>query len=259
MNHRSRLLQRLDEVGASLAASGHGLALLALGSVGLELDRLDEHSDLDFFAVVEPGHKPAYLADLGWLAAVAPVGYAVRNTPDGYKLLFADGIFCEFAVFEPAELAAIPFAAGRVVWARSDVDDSVLRPRHTPSPAPLDVEWQLGEALSNLYVGLGRFRRGEKLSAARFVQGLAVDRVLDLAAAIEDEEPAHRDPYVPDRRFERRFPGTAAQLPRFVPGYDHTPAAALAILAFLDAHFAVNPHIKAAVLALCDADDGAVA
>ena len=39
------LLKRLDEIGQSLERSGHALALLGLGSVGLELDRLDSYSD----------------------------------------------------------------------------------------------------------------------------------------------------------------------------------------------------------------------
>ncbi len=102
-----RLLARLEAIGQSLAGSGRGLALIGLGSVGLELERLDAYSDLDFFAIVEPGSKSEYLADLGWLAAPAPIVYAFRNTVDGYKYLYQDGIFCEMAVFEPDELAAI--------------------------------------------------------------------------------------------------------------------------------------------------------
>ena len=49
-----------------------------------------------------------------------------------------------------------------------------------PSP-----EWSLGEALTNLYVGLSRLRRGEKLSAMRLIQYHAVDRILELSEKIE--------------------------------------------------------------------------
>jgi hypothetical protein len=41
------LLDRLDAIGRSLEASSHALALIGLGSVGLELAQLDAHSDLD--------------------------------------------------------------------------------------------------------------------------------------------------------------------------------------------------------------------
>ncbi len=73
------LLRRLDEIGRAIAATGHGLALLALGSVGVELDRLDAYSDLDFFVIVETGHKAAYLNNLDWLAAAHPIAYARKN------------------------------------------------------------------------------------------------------------------------------------------------------------------------------------
>ena len=46
------LLIRLDAIGASLSATARGLALIGLGSVGLETDRLDAYSDLDVFAIV---------------------------------------------------------------------------------------------------------------------------------------------------------------------------------------------------------------
>lgn len=256
MDRTSLLLARLDEIATALACSGHGVALLALGSVGLELDRLDQYSDLDFFAVVEPGSKQHFLDDLGWLTSLGPVAYSFRNTKDGHKLLFDDGVFCEFAVFEPDELTAVAFTPGRVVWARSGVDPAFLRPRTAPPPTVPDVDWQLGEALTNLYVGLGRFWRGEKLSAARIVQGFAVDRVLDLAAGLEPAAPGHRDPFASDRRVEQRLPALAEHLAQFVQGYDRTPESARAIVAFLDAHFAVDPTMKTVILELCEPATG---
>lgn len=241
MNTKHSLLARLDAIGRSLENSGHAEALIGLGSVGLELERLDEFSDLDFFAVVEDGWKAHYLNDLGWLEQAAPVVYTFRNTPDGFKLLFADGIFCEFAVFERAELAGIPFAPGRIVWKRPAVPDTIAIPAVTSgAPAAKSSDFLLGEALTNLYVGLCRYRRGERLSAARFIQGYAVDRVLELAAFIEPEGSALRDPYSGERWFEARFPVTARLLPGMLGGYEHTPESALAVLAFLEQHFPVN-------------------
>ncbi|CAH7070451.1 hypothetical protein VCHA54P496_10334 [Vibrio chagasii] len=110
------LLQRLDSIGQCLRASNKALALLGLGSVGIETERLDQYSDVDFFAIAQAGQKQHFLNNLNWLSDVHPIDYSVRNTVDGYKVLYADGIFCEFAVFEPHELAHIPFAEGRIVW-----------------------------------------------------------------------------------------------------------------------------------------------
>ena len=242
------LLARLDEIGRSLAASGHALALIGLGSVGLELERLDAYSDLDFFAIVEKGFKQPFIDDLGWLSGVEPLVYTFRNTADGYKTLFAGGIFCEFAVFEPDEPERIPFAPGRVVWKRAGVNPAIATPKMAGQPVPAhDPAWELGEALTNLYVGLERYARGEKLSAQRFIQVYAVDHVVALAARIETEGAAKRDPFTPERRFEQRFPGVAEHLPRFAQGYARSRPSALAILEFLEQYFDVNPALAQAI------------
>jgi lincosamide nucleotidyltransferase B/F len=245
-----RLTWRLEEIGLSLAHSDHALALIGLGSVGIETERLDEFSDLDFFTIVEPGAKQGYLQDLDWLEAVCPVAFKFRNTTDGYKLLYEDGIFCEFAVFEPSDLPGIPFTAGRIIWKQPEVADSIALPQMQSAPVEKSIEWLVGEALTNLYVGLCRYRRGEKLSAARFIQQYAVDRVLELVELVEKEQVAARDRFSAERRFEQRFPELARRLPEFVPGYERSPESASAILNFLEGSFAVNPAIAAAIRGL---------
>lgn len=248
LDHPQRLLARLDAIAAALRDSGAALALLALGSVGRETERLDAYSDLDFFAIVQMGSKQHFLHDLSWLAA--PIAYSFQNTVDGCKVLYEDGIFAEYAVFEPQELAPILFAPGRIVWKADGFDESLVTPRVRSAPK-YALEWLLGEALTNLYVGMGRYRRGEKLAAFRLVQVHAVEQVLRLAPYITPDQPPLRDPFADERRFERRFPTIAPQLPALMQGYDHTPDAARAILAFLDAHFEINAAIKARILALC--------
>jgi len=246
------LLTRLDEIGRSLEQSSHALALIGLGSVGLELDRLDSYSDLDFFVIVEAGYKQAYLDALHWLSDIQPIAYSFRNTEDGYKVLFEDGIFCEFAVFEPAELEHIPFAPGRMVWKRADAPDTLSQPASAPNPRPKhSQDWLLGEALTNLYVGLNREKRGEKLSALRFIQGYAVDRLLELIEYIESGNKAQRDPFVNERRFEQRFPRLAPEMDIWMQGYERNCDSALAILAFLEKHFEINGAIAKSIRNLC--------
>jgi len=252
VNATRALLLRLEAIAASLRNSGQGLALIALGSVGQETARLDTWSDLDFFAVVEPGHKARYLQNLDWLAAAHPLAWHYQNTVDGHKALMADGIFCEFAVFEPQELADIPFAPGRVVWKRERVDDDIAVPRKALPPAvPAGEDWIVGEALSCLFVGLQRWQRGEKLSAARFVQGHALDRLLELDALRHPEAAHGADPFNRERRIETRRPALAAALPALLPGYEGTPQAALALLDALAARGAqLNPAMVERIRAL---------
>ncbi|HEU4327220.1 MAG TPA: hypothetical protein VFS21_29030 [Roseiflexaceae bacterium] len=242
------LLERLDAIGRSLEGRPQALALLGLGSVGVERDRLDAYSDLDFFALVEEGAKEPFLDDLSWLSDVAPVAFAFRNTVDGYKLLFADGVFCEMAVFTLAELVQMPYAPGRIVWRRPGVPDTIAAPAQgLPAPSARSVEWLAGEALTNLYVGLGRLRRGEVLTAQRFIQHYAVDRLLELAPRFEQEQPAHRDPFAPERRVEQRLPEVARLLPLFVQGYDRSRESALAILDYLEQRVPVAPALAQAI------------
>jgi hypothetical protein len=213
--HSQRLLARLDAIGAAVRETGRALALIGLGSSGQERERLDAYSDLDFFVIARPGAKAGLLQSLDWLAAVAPIAYQFLNTADGYKLLFADGIFCEFAIFEPAELTAIGFSAERIVWADPSFSlADVARPAAPPPTPPTD--W-----------------------------------LLELSAQIESPQPAMRDPFGHERRYEQRFPRTAEQLPRFIQGYDRSIASAQAILAFVERHFPVSPALKAEILALC--------
>lgn len=238
----SQLLARLDAIGQALAASGHGLALIGLGSVGLERERLDQWSDLDFFAIVEPGTKPLFMHDLSWLAAIQPISYAFQNTVDGYKLLYSDQIFCEFAIFEPAELPNIPFAPGQIIWKAPHVEASIALPQLAmPAANYHQPEWLLGEALTCLYVGLCRYQRGEWLSAQRFIQHFAVDRVLELLNYLPAFSLPAGDAFANERRIEQRLPELKPLLATWVQGYQSSPASALAIVAFLAQHTQVDP------------------
>ena len=95
MKTKQRLMDRLEAVAQAIKDSGRGVALLGLGSVGQDLQRLDEYSDLDFFVIAKPGSKSYFLNSLSWLEDVQPIVFSFMNTVDGYKLLFDDGIFCE--------------------------------------------------------------------------------------------------------------------------------------------------------------------
>lgn len=258
MNKPQRLLDRLDAIGSSIRDFGGGLALLGLGSVGIERDRLDEYSDLDFFVIVQSGSKGRYLDDLSWLTTIAPTAFYFRNAIDGYKLLYTDDVYCEFAVFEPDEMNAIPFAAGKIIWHADEFDASIRAPSvQRGGGLEASIEFQLGEAITNLYVGLTRLHRGEALSAQRLIQYHAVDRTLHLIAmsdAAQSSPGTQRDPFSIERRIEGRHPEVMSLLPDFVQGYSRSRESALAILAYLDAHFTVNATIKERITQLADSN-----
>jgi hypothetical protein len=257
MPDRALLLSRLESLSQALQASGDGMGLLALGSVGLETDRLDRWSDLDFFLIVRPGTKVRYLGDPGWFSRVAPVSWVFRNTADGYKVLFTDGVFAEMAWFEPRELESIPYSPGRWVWKSLDLDPGLSRPRNPGSPAwkPESADWAMGELLSCLYVGLGRWHRGERLSAWRFVQDHAVNRFLELVDHTAPSQAPGEDYYNRDRRWEARHPELASVLATFLPGYESTPGACLALLRWCEDRFPVPEALAAEVRRLAGAEE----
>ncbi len=257
MNRTELLIGRLNDIGEALAKRSSALALIALGSVGIQRDRLDQYSDLDFFVIVKSGCKRNYLDDLSWLKDVSPVGYYFMNTQDGYKLMFKDGVFCEFAVFDEFELQSAVFTPGRIIWKADGVSDSISSPQKPIEDHPAhSAEWLIGEALTNLYVGLCRDRRGEKLSAARFIQGYAVDRVLELMEETESVTPVSRDEFNIERRFEQRCPMSSKVLPDMMQGYEKNRESAMSILSYLDEHYTINPVMKQVVLDLCHSPAG---
>jgi hypothetical protein len=242
------LEKRISQIGEGLSLSTKALALLALGSIGAERDRMDDWSDLDFYVISRKGRKGELLAELSWLSRDCPLAFTFANTPDGFKALFEDGIYCEFAVFEADELERSPMAEGRIVWSAPGFTLHAGA-RNLPGPWWKDktVNWSLNEALTLLYVGLCRFRRGEKLSAFRFVQNFAVDRVMELADKREVPAAGFPDPFTLDRRFEFRFPESAKGLSPMMQGIERSPESALAILSWLRESYPVNEAMSAEI------------
>ncbi|WP_157970554.1 hypothetical protein [Nakamurella deserti] len=243
-------LIRLEALAVSLAQGGDVTAVLGLGSAGVEHARFDDHSDIDFFVVVvDLAAKARFLSSFAWLASMGTVVYSFVNDSNGRKALYSDGLFVEFAVFTAEELADIPFAGARVVWRRPGVDVD-LSGAGVPSAGVLDtVEFHLNEALTNLFVGLHRDLRGETLTAFRFIQVFAVDRVLALARLTR---PAHLslDRFDATRRVEAAHPDLIPPLRRMLAGYDDNRAAARAVLDWLTHNFPADPAITEPVEAL---------
>lgn len=247
------LLKRLESIGKSLEKTGDARALLALGSVGLETARMDKYSDLDFFVIAKKGRKERFIKNLDWLTDISEVGYYYRNTADGYKFLYKDGIYCEFAIFEEEEMSKIPYSQGRVTWKELDFDEKICTPSEKKSPRkPENLEWAINEALTCLYVGLCRFARGEKLSGTRFVQSFAVDILIASSSYLAEEKNDFKDEFQHERRYENRYPDLAKHLPKMIQGYDYVGESALEILKFIEERFEINPCIKNEIINLAN-------
>lgn len=245
-------LLRLAELASSLAPDPSVLAVLGLGSAGVEYQRFDEHSDIDFFVVVaDSAAKRRYLSDTSWLEGFGGrLSYSFVNDVNGRKALCEDGLFLEYAVFTPAEISAVPFVGARTVWARSDAQPSWNAHPGPPVPALDTDEFHVGEALTNLFVGLHRELRGERLTAMRFIQVFAVDHVVALWRRTPGHTAASRDPFEPTRRVEAARGTVGLPLSAMVAGYERNAESATAVLGWLDEHFDVDSAIAEAIRAL---------
>ncbi|KGE16398.1 hypothetical protein [Paenibacillus wynnii] len=249
MRRQELLLLRLDEIGIALEVRREALLLLGLGSVGVETHRLDEYSDLDFFLIVATGAKDKFINQLDWLEDACPLTYSFKNTKDGYKVMFEDGIYGEFAVFEESELKGISFSGGRVVWKASNYEwntefESTV---DFPKLKAESVDYVVNEALTNIYVGLGRFARGEKLSATRFIESYPVNGILSVLHLLEPEVDCYPDKFSNERRVEQRFPEFSKRMGSLMQGYDSVPYSALELLSYLEEFYPVNERMSAEI------------
>jgi len=75
--------------------------------------------------------------------------------------------------------------------------------------------------------------------------------LLKLAEYIEPAQNVPRDIFTIERRFERRYPGMANEVPSWLQGYERNRESALAILSFLEQHFEVNKVMAESIRSLC--------
>lgn len=243
------LLQRLDRLTDVLRNDPDCLGLLALGSAA-DISRMDAYSDLDFFVIVKEGSVDRFLDHDFWLNACAPVAYRFRNTRDGHKVLWEDGIYAEYAVFDVSTLAHIPYSPGRWCFMREGVylPNQPNKPLPDPRQSP---DFAYNEALTNLLVGMMRYRRGERLAGARLIQVHAIDRIL---ATLEDPKvplPSSVDPFSLDRRVEFRHPEIVELLKKVIVDLDHLPQATMILLAYLKERITISKAMIERITQLC--------
>lgn len=242
MKQTDLLLMRLEEIGVALSQKENALALLGLGSVGVETNRLDEYSDIDFFVIVKESSKEEFLNNTDWLESTVRLGYIFKNTKDGFKIMYEDGVYGECAIFEEHEMDKIDYSEGRIVWKANGFRDTNISVPKKPFTQKLatSIDFNVNEALTNLYVGLCRYKRGELLSATRFIQSYAVDGLIQVLHLLEESKNGQKDKFNHDRRIEQRYPEFSQNLPDFIQGYNGIKESAVKILEFMEKIYDVN-------------------
>ena len=220
-----------ERLRAGLEGNPEVLGLVALGSMSGEGVPPDTFSDHDFVVVVRPGAQERFRQDLGWLPDAAQVALSFRETAHGLKVVYLTGHLLEFAVFDPDELYLARVNRYRVLLDRADIGVRMRAVRAATAAAGRpDDAYLVGQLLTSLLVGVGRWRRGEQLSGEHLVRCEALGLLLRLLAFhVPAADPGAPDGLDPLRRFERAWPSLAAELKETLAR--DVPAAAQGILA----------------------------
>jgi hypothetical protein len=187
---------------------------LVLCGSSAEVARRDQWSDHDFLMITADGTPERYRTDLSWLPDSDAIAFSFRETAHGLKALYTSGLMVEFAVFDQDEFAGCALNHYRVALDRggiaeiaSRVHERSMRPRDTDGVA----EFRL--FLSLIYIGTGRARRGELLSANVMIRAYATEHLIRVA---RDQLPDPRTTRLDDldtwRRFETADPELARRL-----------------------------------------------
>ncbi len=221
------------------------LALLATGSAGLNPQDVDQYSDLDLLVVTTGTAGAQLLENLDWLSAVEPIIYNFRYNDDCYKLLFADGVFCELSILDACLLPTLQYSGARTIWCRPTFDSSGCAPH---GPLPQSQQWVLDELLTVIYTGLCKYKRGELFSAIGYIEGQARELIARIVTLTQPRAPGvFEDVFAKERRFERAYPTLTTLLPTFCQGYDRIPQSAQAILDFVESHYSPAPGMTTAI------------
>jgi hypothetical protein len=219
----------------AVAADPRVVGVVALGSMAGRDYGPDRWSDHDFFVVTEPGRQEELRRDLGWLPRSDRAVLAFRETEHGSKVVHDDGHLLEFAVFDLEELGLARVNRYRVLLDRGGVTrrmQEVAAATAAAGPGPGAVEHAFGMLVTSILVGSGRHARGESLSGAFFVKGLAVRWLaLLVTQLVAAEESSLLDDLDPLRRFDRVHPAIAVEIERLLRAPTLAAAAGLLDLA----------------------------
>lgn len=218
------------------------IGLIALGSMAEGSRMPDAWSDHDFFVVTEPGKQPQFRHDLSWLPDHESIVLRIHETAHGLKVLYESGHLLEFAVFDRDDLADLKVNDYRVL-----IDRDHLTPifaaaaRRQPEARSYDPLRDAAMVVALVYVGYGRFARGEHLSAHVFLKHHLLHHLIPLLRHLyPPQNPALVDDLDAMRRVEIVLPDHAPAINAvmLLP----PPEAAVRLLDLLDCH--VKPHLE---------------
>jgi hypothetical protein len=203
-----------EELRRRLEADERVVGLVALGSMAGRDYAPDAFSDHDFFVVTRTGAQEQFRVDSGWVPENGRLVLWMRETAHGVKALFDSGHLLEFAVFSLEELHLARVNRYRVLVDKGGMEETLAAvARHTAQQGAPDDGWLMGQFLTQLLIGAGRYARGERLSGHSRVKEDALRHLVRLLARhVRSEHSTLLDDLDVVRRFERVFPRLGQEL-----------------------------------------------
>jgi hypothetical protein len=188
------------------------IGLVALGSMAEQGRVPDAWSDHDFFVIVQSGTQEDFRQSQAWLPHPEKIVLAIRETEHGLKVLYDTPHLIEFAVFDANELHSAKANDYKILVNKGDIEQIMVQisaPRPKPAYNPTR---DMTMVLALLYVGAGRYARGEMLSAHVFIKHHTLHHLLPLLIHLLDGDTTKLDNLDPFRRFEQFHPDWAEAL-----------------------------------------------
>lgn len=199
-----------DQLRASLESARDVLGLVTLGSTADSTLR-DEWSDHDFWVITEPGAQGKFVNDLSWLPDYGDIAIVVCHGKHNRTVLYRNRHQVEFAVFDVDEARMGKIERYRILIDRGHIRE-LIESVHQNTLEEAQIK---PDALENLcatvWSACERHYRGELLSARQYIDGFAVNKLLNLISGSEPDDE-RRDPLDPRRRVELRSPALAAEV-----------------------------------------------
>ena len=188
------------------------IGLAGFGSTA-DRNRVDEWSDHDFAWVTAPGAQDAYRHDLSWLPEADSIALSVIEHHGGVKVVYDDGRVLEFGITSLADFTAWAGNSIEVIVDKGGVAEAVATILSAPLPeGEPDADRAIRLVLTQLLIGVGRYRRGEVLSAGRSIRDEATGHLLVALGARLHGATERLDTLDPRRRFDFVHPVIAARI-----------------------------------------------
>lgn len=203
----------LDMLVASLSAREDVVGIVGMGSTA-DASRVDEWSDHDVAIITEPASTALFRDGLAWLPDTGDLVLSTVEHHGGGKAVYRDGHLVEWGVATLESLRSWAADDYRVLFDRGGVAAVMAEIASRPFAAnEADAQRDVAVFLFELLHGVGRWRRGERISGGNVIRNEATAALIRAARALlPSQDAATLDRLDGFRRVERAYPELAAQI-----------------------------------------------